>query len=320
MRPEHSSIATVDVAIVGAGPAGLSAALYAARFLRSTLVLHDRTPRAARIPLTRNVPGFEDGIAGPDLVDRMTRHATKYGATFAEAHISKASRVNGRFELQGDDKRSWTARSLILATGVNLNQIPIDDRLHELALKHGVLRYCPVCDGYEHRNERIAVVGCDISGAGEALFLRKFSSDVTLLPQSDTELTGQERHDLERAGVRTVATPVSRYDPVEGEMRVHLKGQADPLAFDVLYPALGIRPRNSLATAMGIRIAEDGKVSADAPFGTEVEGLYCAGDLVEGLDQISVALGQGAIAATRAHNWLRDQDGQTVDSVLDPEN
>jgi thioredoxin reductase (NADPH) len=234
-------------------------------------------------------------------------------------HISKASRVDGRFVLQSDDNRSWTARSLILATGVDLNQIPIDDRLHELALKHGVLRYCPVCDGYEHRDERIAVVGCDVSGAGEALFLRKFSSDVTLLPQSGTDLTEEECRDLELAGIETVTTPVTRYDPVEGEMRVHLQGHDDPLAFDVLYPALGIRPRNSLATAMGIRIADDGKASADAPFGTEVEGLYCAGDLVEGLDQISVAMGQGAIAATRAHNWLRDRDGQTVDAVLDPD-
>jgi thioredoxin reductase (NADPH) len=308
---------TVDVAIVGAGPAGLSAALYAARFCRSTLVLHDGTPCAARIPLTRNVPGFEDGIAGPDLVDRMTRHAAKYGATFTEAHISKASRVAGQFELQSDDNRSWTARSLILATGVELNQIPIEDRLHELALQHGVLRYCPVCDGYEHRDERIAVVGCDVSGAGEALFLRQFSSDVTLLAQCRTELTEEEIRDLARAGIKTVSTPISRYDPVEGEMRVHIKGEANPLAFDVLYPALGLRPRNSLATALGIRIAEDGKVAAGAPYGTEVEGLYCAGDLVEGLDQISVAIGHGAVAATRAHNWLRDLDGQTVDAVLE---
>jgi thioredoxin reductase (NADPH) len=80
-------------------------------------VLHDRTPRAARIPLTHNAPGFADGIAGPDLLEKMTRHAEKYGAAFTEAHIAKVSRNNGAFELQGDEGRSWIARSLILATG-----------------------------------------------------------------------------------------------------------------------------------------------------------------------------------------------------------
>ena len=87
--------------------------------------------------------------------------------------------------------------------------------------------------------------------------------------------------------------------------------------FDVLYPALGTRPRNELATLLGIPIAADGKVVADAPFGTCVAGLYCAGDIVEGLDQIVVAFGQGAVAATRAHNWLRAQDAQTAEAVLD---
>ncbi len=311
------TVSETDIAIVGAGPAGLSAALYAARFCRSTRVLHDATPNAARIPLTRNAPGFEDGIAGPDLLQKMSRHASKFGAHLDEAHIASISRVGDRFELASDDGRRWSARALILVTGLELNQIPIDEALHERAIQYGVLRYCPVCDGYEHRGQRVGVVGCDESGAREALFLRQFTSDVTLLPRRDVELTERECSDLARAGVQTITAPVMRYAPARDEMQVYVEGRAEPLAFDVLYPALGCRPRNALAAALGVPLTEGGNVHAGAPLGTAIEGLYCAGDLVDGLDQISVAMGQGAIAATRAHNWLREQDGHTAAAVID---
>ena len=307
-----------DIAIVGAGPAGLSAALYAARFCRSTLVLHDGSARAARIPRTRNVPGFESGITGPSLIARMSRHSAKYGAKIVEAHISRLYRSPGSgFELKSEEGDSYSARALILATGLECNSIPIDDRLHARAIRRGVLRYCPVCDGYEHRGERIGVVGCDVSGASEALFLRQFSSKIQLLTQYSADLTDEQRRDLAQAGIETVTDPVAGYDLVGGTMRVRLEGASKPLTFDVLYPALGTRPRHALAMSLGIPLNDEGKVAASAPFGTGVAGAFCAGDLVEGLDQISVAMGQGAIAATRAHNWLRDQDGQTADAVLD---
>ncbi|MFM7349383.1 MAG: NAD(P)/FAD-dependent oxidoreductase [Erythrobacter sp.] len=109
-----------DIIIVGAGPAGLSAALYAARFLRSTLVLHDGKPRAAQVPLTRNVPGYEDGIASCELLACMTRHAGAYGAGIAEAEVTGARRgEDGLFRIEGAGGEAWTARALILATGSN---------------------------------------------------------------------------------------------------------------------------------------------------------------------------------------------------------
>jgi thioredoxin reductase (NADPH) len=306
-----------DVAIVGAGPAGLSAALYAARFCRSTLVLHDGSARAARIPRTRNVPGFAAGITGPSLISRMSRHAAKYGAQIVEAHVSGVPRTaRGGFELWSKDGTCYSARALILATGLECKSIPLDDRLHARAIKRGLLRYCPVCDGYEHRGERIGVVGCDVSGASEALFLRQFSSRVHLLTQCSAELTDQQRDDLAQAGIRTVTDPVAGYELAGKKMRLRFKGGHPPLVFDVIYAALGTRPRHALAVSLGIPLTNDGKVSAHAPFGTNVEGVFCAGDLVEGLDQISVAMGQGAVAATRAHNWLRAQEAQTAEAVL----
>jgi thioredoxin reductase (NADPH) len=295
-----------EIAIVGAGPAGLSAALYAARFLRATLVLHDGTPRAARIPRTRNVPGFERGITGPHLLQRMSRHARRYGARLAEAAIERVERqADGGFMLEAGDGRRWTARAVILATGIEHNHIPMDEDCHEKASRRGVLRYCPVCDGYEHRGQRIGVVGCDASGAGESLFLRQFTDDVTLLTHRRAELAEAERRDLAAAGVAIVTEPVEKYELDGRGMRVRVEGRGEPLDFDVLYPALGSRPRNALAKSLGIAVTEGGEVAADAPMGTTVPGVFCAGDLVDGLDQISVAMGQGALAATRAHNWLR---------------
>ena len=307
---------TYDIIIVGAGPAGLTAALYAARFLRSVLVLHDDTPRAAQIPLTRNVPGHDAGIAGCDLLERMTRHAEVSGATIVQARVTDARRSDGQFILTGTDGTTWCGRALILATGVAQNQPPLPGDVHQAAVDAGVLRYCPVCDGFEHRGERIAVLGCDISGAAEALFLAGYSADVTLLPRLDVALTAGERRDLDAAGIRVRTDAVTRFEPTDRHMLLHLEGHCEPLCFDVLYPALGSRPRGELAQCLSLSTTAAGKASDTAPFGTEIPGLYCAGDLVEGLDQISVAMGHGAVAATKAHNWLRDADGETVDAVL----
>lgn len=102
------AIDTYDIAIVGAGPAGLSAALYAARYCRRTLVLHDGTARASRIPLTHNAPGFDAGIAGTDLLERMTRHAQKFGAQLVKARVVKLTAPESQFLLEDEKGAIWS--------------------------------------------------------------------------------------------------------------------------------------------------------------------------------------------------------------------
>ena len=301
-----------DCLIVGAGPAGLTAALYMARYHRTVLVLHDGKARALRIPQTHNVPGFPDGIAGPALIERMTRHACEYGAVVMQAEVARAERDGDGFVLAASDDTSWRGDSLILATGLCLNEIPLPHGAHERAIRANVLRYCPVCDAHEHGGQRIAVIGCDRSGAAEALFLRQYTRDLTLIPMRMADLTRSEREEMAEAGIRVVDRPVSRFDPRDEEFHIYVEGHSEPLVFDVVYPALGCRQRTELAVMLGLPVAEDGSTDARAPMGTPVPGLYCAGDIVEGLDQISVAIGHGAIAATRAHNWLREQRGHTL--------
>ena len=299
-----------DCLVVGAGPGGLSAALYLARFHRRVLVLHDGTSRALRIPRTHNVPGFPDGVAGVELVARMRQHAETYGAQVREAEVVAASRDDDGFTLTTRAGERLSASALILATGLFLNQIALPHDVHEAAIRAGVLRYCPICDGHEHTNQRIAVVGCDGQGAAEALFLRTYSDDLTLVPRTFMELDAADRAALATAGVRVIEQSVARFEPREDAMRLHLQGGGTPLDFDVVYPALGCRQRTELVRALGLPLDDAGAMDSRAPYGTAIAGLYGVGDIVDGLDQISVAMGHGAIAATRAHNYLRAREAE----------
>jgi thioredoxin reductase (NADPH) len=175
----------------------------------------------------------------------------------------------------------------------------------------GAVRYCPICDGYEHRDDRVCVVGCDEQGANEALFLRGYSSDITLVPRAFDELDAQERSELERAGITIVEEAVDRFELHGSTMHVYLQEQAEPMEFDVVYPALGTRQRTQLARSLGVVLNDKGAVDARAPYGTAIPGLYCVGDIVDGLDQVSVAMGHGAVAATRAHNYLRSMEAES---------
>ena len=305
------SLTTADCIIVGAGPAGLTAALYMARYRRRTLVIHDGTARALRVPLTHNAPGFPGGILGPDLIDRMTQHAEQYGAELIIAHVTAAQHEADEFTLASKDGDQWRARTLILATGLHLNQIPLDHATHEAAIRAGVLRYCPICDAYDHIDKKIAIIGCDTHGGKEAMFLRRYSDDITLIPRTNAELSAREHAALVAAGIKLLSTPARTYRMDGNSLTITLEGGAN-MAFDVVYPALGVRPRTELAEALGLATGDGGCLDAQTPFETQIPGLYSAGDIVEGLDQINVAIAHGAIAATKAHNWLRERDGECL--------
>src|SRR5690606_16267204 len=259
-----------------------------------------------------NVPGFPDGVEGPVLLARMAEHACRFGARIEEGEVTGARREDGRFVLDTGDGRALHAEAVVLATGLHLNELPLPRDVHEAAIGDGVLRYCPVCDGYEHTGRRIAVIGCDPSGAGEALFLRQYSDDVTLVPMDMPEISADQRRALDAAGVAIESRPVEALRPHADGFDVRLAGVEAPLVFDIVYPALGTRQRTGLAVALGLEVDDVGAVPADAPLGTGVPGLYCAGDIVDGLDQISVAMGHGAVAATRAHSWLRERRGHVL--------
>jgi thioredoxin reductase (NADPH) len=301
-----------EVIVIGAGPAGLTAALYLGRYRRDVLVIHDGNSRALRIPKTHNAPGFPDGIEGPDLIDRMTRHATGFGVRIETAEVTGIERTANGFRLSSDGGKAWGSRAVILASGIFLNQVDLPHDVHEAAIKADVLRYCPVCDGYEHSGRRIGVIGCDGDGAAEALFLRQFSKDITLMPLNHPELSKDQALEMAEAGIVVTSGALVALEPHGDRMDVRLEGVEAPVSFDVIYPALGCRPRAELATQLGIGLNDEGCVPAEAVKDSGASGFFAAGDVVDGLDQISVAMGHGAMAATNAHNWLREQDRHTL--------
>jgi thioredoxin reductase (NADPH) len=307
-----SSRTQAEVIVIGAGPSGLTAALYLARYRRDVLVIHDGNSRALRIPKTHNAPGFPEGITGPDLIERMTRHAAEFGARIEEDEVTGLERAGQGFLLTASSERQWESRAVILASGIFLNQVDLPHDLHEQAIEWGVLRYCPVCDGYEHSDARIGIIGCDSDGAAEALFLRQYSEDITLMPLSHPELSAEQQAEMEEAGIAVEMGALTALEPREDRMDVRLEGRDASLSFDVIYPALGSRPRAELAAGLGIALKEEGCVPAGSEKDSGIPGFFAAGDVVEGLDQISVAMGHGALAATKAHNWLREQDRHTL--------
>jgi thioredoxin reductase (NADPH) len=304
----NNAAARHDVVVIGAGPAGLTAGMYLGRYRRDVLIVHDGNSRALRIPLTHNAPGFPDGIEGLKLIGRMTRHATDYGAEVEEAEIVAIQRVTEGFRLDATDGRAWESRAVILASGIELNQVDLPPDVHEAAIRAGVLRYCPICDGYEHSDGRIGVIGYDHDGAAEALFLRNYSADITLMRLGHPELSDAQLADLAAADIVVETGEVGALEPEKDCMRVRLTRPESIISFDVVYPALGARARTELAVQLGVRLNAQGCVPSYALEDSGIPGFFAAGDVIDGLDQISVAMGHGALAATRAHNWLRESD------------
>ncbi|WP_420605217.1 NAD(P)/FAD-dependent oxidoreductase [Novosphingopyxis sp.] len=299
----------IECVVVGGGPAGLTAAIYLARFRRQVAVIDAGGSRAAMIPRSHNHAGFPEGIAGPELLRRMREQAAQYGADIRGGTVTAMRRDGEGFRLETAEG-AIHSRAVLIATGVVNRRPPIEQAAHDAALAAGLLRYCPICDAYEAKGQRIAVLGADGHGVAEALFLSTYSDQVALLTLVATDLDAGDRADLDKAGVPVEPRPVSAFDFSGGKVRVAFADGGEQ-SFDTLYPALGSTGNCELLDAMHISLADEDCVPTDRHQRLEPEGLYAAGDIVAALDQISVAMGHGAVAATAMHNDLRKLDGKT---------
>ena len=297
----------LDCLIVGGGPAGLTAAIYLARFHLDILVVDGGKSRAAWIPCTRNVSGFPDGIAGPELLQRMRDHACRFGAKFESEFVTKLERDDGT----GLFTATWgsgsrQARTVLLATGITNRRPPIDEQLHEDALARGLVRYCPICDGYEVTDRKIGVIGSDSHGVAEALFLRGYTADVALIaPDKAMRLKLEDREKLKAAGIDCVDGPAQAV-AISNEFIVVDTAEGH-YTFDSIYPALGSDTHTQLAEQVGAELSIELCIAVDRHMRTTIPGLYAAGDVVIGLDQISHAMGQGGVVATTIRNDLEKQ-------------
>jgi thioredoxin reductase (NADPH) len=290
----------VDALIIGGGPAGLTAAIYLARYRRRVVVVDSSESRAALIPATHNYPGFADGIAGVGLLDALTRQAKTYGVRLIHDRVASLEKLESGFAakcVQAD----ILARRAILATGLLDRNVPIPG-LKE-AIDHGVVRYCPICDGYEASDLRIAVLGSVGEALGKALFLRTYSRRLTLLTL-DGELGNEgSLRELSEAGIRFPDVRVQAFERQSEEI-VALMNDGTREAFDVIYPVLGCEVRSELGRRLGARHNTVGCLEVDAHQQTTVERLYAVGDVVSDLHQIAVGTGHAAVAATHIHHSL----------------
>ena len=287
-----------DCIIVGGGPAGLTAALYLARFQRSVTVFDAQQGRARMIPQTHNLAPFPTGISGRDLLVRMRSHAELYGAEVEQAWVSAVEQKGEVFHVTTD---RWveTARNVIFATGVLNHRPPLSNEDHARGLAQGLIRYCPVCDGYEVRDQRIAVLGNGAHGLVEARFIRDYSASVTLIPTRGAV-------DIAGDGIGVLPSPMKDLALSDSHVSLTLES-GETRQFDTLYVALGTSACSDLAARLGVKLADKGCVIANAKQQTSIPHVYAIGDLTDGLDQIAVAMGQGAVASTAIHNDLSEQ-------------
>jgi thioredoxin reductase (NADPH) len=293
--------AHLDCLVIGGGPGGLTAAIYLARFRRTVLLVDSGESRAALIPNTHNYPGFLGGISGPELLGELRAQAERYGARLERASVEMLEPGEKGFHARSDAE-AWTASRVILATGI-VDEKPVLPSLPAFIYRGGV-RFCPVCDGFEEMDRHIAVIGPLQRAVKKALFLRTYSRHVVLLPlDREVRVDDELRAMLQQAGIPVPTERVADLDP-SGTRIMATMASGSVIEIDVLYPAMGARVRSELATRLGANANEAGCLIVDEHLRTNVPNLYAIGDVTLELDQISVATGQAAIAATHVHNSL----------------
>jgi thioredoxin reductase (NADPH) len=299
-----------NLIIIGSGPAGYTAAVYAARANLNPLVIEGAQSGGALMTTTEveNFPGFPDGIDGPDLMDNMRKQAERFGAELLTDDVT-------RVELAGDVKRVWVgdteyqAKAVILATGSAWR--PLNVPGEQKLLGHGVSS-CATCDGFFFRNQHIAVVGGGDSAMEEATFLTKFAETVTIIHRRDefraSPIMAERALKNEKIKViwDSVVTEVLGTDKVEGvKLRNAKTGEESTLDVTGLFIAIGHDPRSELFAGQ-VAIDDEGYVRAESPTSrTDVTGVFACGDLVDhSYRQAITAAGTGCVAALDAERYL----------------
>jgi thioredoxin reductase (NADPH) len=299
----------MDAIVIGAGPGGMTAAIYLARLNRRIVIVDSGESRASLIPRSHNHPAFPDGIQGDELLRRMKLQLQNLRVELIRGVVLKARQSDGTFVVEFDGT-VIRAHNVILASGVEDN-LPAIEHVADF-VQSGHLRLCPICDGYEIAGRPAVVIGATERAAAEARFLKSYTGDITVV-------TLGEQLQIRDAAVNQLARDsiVIRHERLlhcqrsrEGTVDLVLDGST-PLERVVLYSALGVRPRSSLADGLGVRLEEDKRIQVDPHSATNIPGFYAVGDVVTGLNQIGVAMAQGEIAAVAVHNRLREMHDNT---------
>jgi hypothetical protein len=303
-----------NVIIIGSGPAGYTAALYAARAELKPLVFEGYESGGSLMTTTEveNFPGFKDGILGPDLMDEMRSQAERFGATLIGEEVTKV-------ELAGDIKRVWVddteyhSKSVILATGSAPRYLGVEGE--QTLLGRGVSA-CATCDGFFFKEHDIAVIGGGDSAMEEALFLTKFAKSVTIVHRreefraSAIMVDRAKKNDKIRFVTNKTVNKVLGDTAVTGlELTDVITGETSTLDVTAMFVAIGHDPRSEMF-ADQISTSATGYVVVDHPSTkTTLPGVFAIGDLVDDhYQQAITAAGSGARGAIDAEHYLAELD------------
>jgi thioredoxin reductase (NADPH) len=304
-----------DVIIIGSGPSGYTAALYAARARLRPLVFEGSVTSGGALMSTtdvENFPGFPDGVLGPDLMDQLRKQAERFGAELVADDVTEVDlKSDPKQVMAGED--TYLARTVIIATGSSYRElgVPGEKRLSG----HGV-SWCATCDGFFFREQDIAVIGGGDSAMEEATFLTRFAQNVTIVHRRDTLRASKIMQDRAMSNPKIRFAWDSEVAEVLGQDRVtglrlrNVKtGEESVLEVSGMFVAVGHDPRTELFTGQ-LATDPDGYLLVDQPSTrTAIDGVFAAGDVVDRTYRQAVtAAGTGCAAALDAERWLADHE------------
>ena len=297
-----------DIIIIGAGPAGLTAGLYAGRQNSKALVI-DRGLAGglgSEVPMMENYPGF-DLISGMALISKMKPQCEKFSEIRENQIIEDIEKRDDGIYIKtkssiGDDFNEYLTKSVILATGASHRHLNVPGENEFLG--RGVA-YCATCDGMFFVNRNVLMVGGGNSAAQEALYLKNIGCNVKIVHRRDS-LRCEHRLEelLQEKGVEILWN--STIKEIKGDMAVNSvtlvrDGVEEEYETDAVFVAIGDEPSNGLAKQLGVELDENGYIITDKSQSTNVSGVYAAGDITGGVKQWIVACGEGAVAAISAY-------------------
>ncbi|MFC7674172.1 thioredoxin-disulfide reductase [Mycolicibacterium sp. GCM10028919] len=303
-----------DLIIVGSGPAGYTAAIYAARAQLKPLVFEGVQFGGALMTTTEveNFPGFKQGITGPELMAEMREQAERFGADLRMEDVDEVS-LEGPIKTVTVDGETFAARSIILAMGAAARHLGVPGEQERIGT--GVST-CATCDGFFFRDQDIAVIGGGDSAMEEATFLTRFARSVTLIHRREEFRASRIMLDRAKANPKITMLMNTEVTQVEGEPKVTgvrlrdtVTGEESKLAVTGVFVAIGHDPRSNLVRGQ-VEVDDDGYVAVEGrTTSTSIDGVFAAGDLVDRTyRQAITAAGSGCAAAIDAERWLAEHE------------